>query len=507
MSCRTTQGGTLMTRLGRIATGLPDKKITSLFHALKREGDLLEEPSKAEVDSWRSETRDTLNELELSAIMMERSERDLFLAKDEDYDGATFHALKTIVSRARQEAVIISVKSAVADLSEPLAEKDSYDLDDKGSPKYVWYASYGSNLNEARFLTYIKGGSPDGTNSSHQGARDKTSPKDSTPIRFNGRMHFAGTSYKWGRGGIAFIDKDTSGHALGRAYLITFEQFEDVVAQENGKATGSVTISGIETLKKGSTEVGAGLYNNLIHIGDYRGYPVFTFTSSFTAKDAVADAQISTSYKKMGSTNKPSDNYLRMIAKGLEESFGMSIEEQSDYLRGTLGAGEMSKETLIQVLSTPAEIIEKEKPFKYGSPSRTQRSVLSESDWREDDWDKWNWEDGSWRPKAREETPWWEEAGEDEDSDEAYLFGGSPNSNKKSSSSYYDSYIDEPNDFDYYNDEDSFSIYDNDMYRSIDEIPMAFRNLDGSIKKDADFENYCGICEKVGHNIDSCSKL
>lgn len=509
MSCRTTQGGTLMTRLGRIATGLTDKKVTSLFHALKREGDLLEDPTETEVDSWRLDTRDTITSLELSGVMLERSERDLFLAKDESYDGATFHALKTIIARARQEAVIISVKSAVADLTEPLAEKDSYELDAKGSPKYVWYASYGSNLNEARFLTYLQGGSPDGTNSSHEGARDKTLPKDSTPIRFNGRMHFAGTSYKWGRGGIAFMDRDTSGHALGRAYLITFEQFEDVVAQENGKATGSVNISGANALKEGSTEVGAGLYNNLIHIGDYRGYPVFTFTSSFTAKDAVSDAQVTSGYKKMGSTNRPSDNYIRMIGKGLEESFGMSIEEQSDYLRGTLGAGEITRDNLIEVLSSPAEIIRKEKPWSKGSPSRTQRSILSESDWQEEDRDKWNWENGGWVPKSREALPWWEEEGQfqDDDEDESYLFSSSLGSTKSGNSSYYDSYLDEPSDSDYYDDEDSASIYDNDMYRSVDEIPMAFRNLDGSIKKDADFENYCGVCEKLGHNIDSCPKL
>jgi hypothetical protein len=488
-----------MTRLGRIATGLPDKKITSLFHALKREGDLLEDPTKIEIESWRSDTRELLSELELSNVMRERSERDIFLAKDESYDGATFHALKTIVSRARQESVIISVKSAVADLSEPLTDQDAYALDEKGSPKYVWYASYGSNISEERFLTYIKGGSPEGAKTRHEGARDKSSPRDSTPIRFNGRMHFAGTSYRWGRGGIAFIDKDTSGHALGRAYLITFEQFEDVVAQENGKATGSVTISGVDTLKNGSTEVGAGLYNNLLHVGDYRGYPVFTFTSSFTAKDAVADAQIRTSYAKMGSTNKPSNNYLKMIGKGLEESFEMTIEEQADYLRGNLGAGDIKRDDLIEVLSSPVEV-EKEKKYKsYSSPGHSQRSILSESDWDESDWS--NWEDGMWAPKKSNALPWWVNDDEfDEELDEKDKYG-------LTSSSYYDSYIDEPMDSEYHNDENSSSIYDDYMYRSVDEIPMAFRNVDGSIKKDADFDNYCGICEKIGHDISSCPYL
>ena len=489
MSCRTTQGGTLMTRLGRATSGLSDKKITSLFHALKREGDLLDEPSKEDVENWRGETREMLDELELTPSMLERSERDLFLAKDEEYDGPTFHALQNIAARARQESVIISVKSAVADLSDPGEQSSEYQLDENGSPKYVWYASYGSNLNESRFLTYIQGGSPDGTDSEHAGARDKTAPIDSTPIRFEGRMHFAGTSYKWGRGGIAFIDKDTSGHALGRAYLITFEQFEDVVAQENGKNPGGTEIAGAEVLAKGSMEVGGGLYNNLIHIGDYKGRPVFTFTSSFSAAEAISNSQVSGSLRKYGSTNKPSNNYVKMIGKGLEESFGMDIDEQADYIKGTLGAGSIPKGELVNILSTPAEIIEKPKAWKE-SPSRKRRSLHDSSDWAEMDYgygygrggrDSYR-EDTTWPPK-REYVPWWEE----EDT-------------QSSSDKYYDTLLDEPS----YDESDTLSIYDDNMYRSIDEIPMAFKNADGSIRQDVDFENYCGVCEKFGHDVYSC---
>lgn len=486
-----------MTRLGRNYSGLSDKKITSLFHALKREGDLLDDPSKGEVEKWRAETRELLYEMELSDSVLERSERDLFLAKDETYNGPTFHALKNIVRRSRQEAIIISVKSAVADLSHPGEQSDKYSLDDKGNPKYVWYASYGSNLNHARFLTYIKGGSPDGSSSSHSGARDKSDPLESTAIRFEGRMHFAGSSYRWGRGGIAFIDNDSSGHALGRAYLITFEQFEDVVAQENGKSVSSVSVDGKSVLDKGSSEVGAGLYNNLVHIGDYKGYPVFTFSSSFSAQDAVSNAQVSSNkYSKYGSTNKPSKNYLRMIGKGLEESFEMELYDQADYLLGTLGTDEYSRKDMLDILSTPADPIEttrrtnsfprnvRDRDYGYSRGAR----------WDLDDWGDEGFAgsddyelSAEWPPK-RDYTPW-------------YL------DTPSSSDAYYDTYLDEPT----YEDEDyAIPLYGDEIYRPsrIHEVPMAFQNSDGTVDPDhfSDQAPYCGICDDFGHTIYSCPK-
>lgn len=488
MSCRSTQGGTLMTRLGRAVSGLSDKKVTSLFHALKREGDLLDEPTSEDLETWRSETRELMDSLELTPSMIERSERDLFIAKDESYDGPTFHALSNIAARARQEAVIISVKSAVADLSDPGEQSSEYNLDDKGNPKYVWYASYGSNLSEGRFLTYIEGGSPDGTDSYHAGARDKNKPIDSTPIRFEGRMHFAGTSYKWGRGGIAFMDKDNSGHALGRAYLITFQQFQDVVAQENGKTPGTVEINGAEALNKGSLEVGVGLYNNLIHIGDYKGYPVFTFTSSFTASDAISNAQVK-SASKYGATNKPSNNYIKMIGRGLEESFGMSIEEQADYLKGTLGAVSIRRDELINILSTPPEPIERYDSWKSKKPARRQ-SVYESSDWaeleyygRDRDRESYDW------PPKRDYTPWWMET---------------PASSEILFDEYEDGYrnFDEP----LYENEDEISVYDDYMYKySLEDVPLAFRDdLLAKGRKARDPEEYCGTCETFGHNIYEC---
>ena len=46
------------------------------------------------------------------------------------------------------------------------------------STNYVWYASYGSNINKDRFLCYIKGGQPMGSTKIERGCKDQTLPID-----------------------------------------------------------------------------------------------------------------------------------------------------------------------------------------------------------------------------------------------------------------------------------------------------------------------------------------
>jgi hypothetical protein len=41
-----------------------------------------------------------------------------------------------------------------------------------GLPEFVWYASYGSNLNRARFMAYIEGGSVAGNDVVYEGCTD-----------------------------------------------------------------------------------------------------------------------------------------------------------------------------------------------------------------------------------------------------------------------------------------------------------------------------------------------
>jgi hypothetical protein len=228
------------------------------------------------------------------------------------------------------------------------------------------------------------------------------------PIRFAGRMHFASSSGRWGGGGVAFMDVDASGHALGRAYLVTMEQFDDVVAQENGRSVGSVTVETKDALGGDPVTVMAtGLYGTMEHIGDYNGAPVLTFTGSFTAAEAVASANDTKSFGQ--STNPPSGNYLRMIGSGLSETFGMSIEEQADYLRGSAGAERMTRSDVVQILSTPPDKIVPKK--KYSGSSTTSSSSRS----RDYVWDSDRYWGRDYKPRKstrsgeRDYTPWWEE--------------------------------------------------------------------------------------------------
>lgn len=417
MSCRSTHAGTLATRLARAYSGLPDGVVTRLFHALKREAVAMPKPTKSEVDDLRFKLRELAETANLPSSAQERSERDLLLIRDETFDGPTFHALSNIEARARQEAVLRSVKGLVADLTPPLSQSDSYELGEDGRPAKVWYASYGSNLNRARFLSYVEGGKVEGSHTTHEGCRDNKLPLDDMPIRFSGRMHFAASSGRWDGGGVAFMDNDTAGHALGRAYLISMQQFDDVVAQENGKKPGDISVDTKKVFNDGMDEVSTyALYGTMVHIGDYENAPVFTFTGRFSAQEALESGSPG-SKSTASATNQPSNNYIRMIGSGLEETFGMSVDEQADYIRGSLGMSELTREETVSVLSTPWE---EPKARKYTTASGGYRKGgLGDWDTLYGNYDSSSrtrgsrWDDeyaggyDTWPPK-RDYKPWWE---------------------------------------------------------------------------------------------------
>ena len=55
-----------------------------------------------------------------------------------------------------------------------------------GLPELVWYASYGSNLNRARFMAYIEGGTVAG-NDVVYGCTDTTAPRDDISWNYRSR--------------------------------------------------------------------------------------------------------------------------------------------------------------------------------------------------------------------------------------------------------------------------------------------------------------------------------
>jgi len=161
-------------------------------------------------------------------------------------------------------------------------------------PDEVWYACYGSNLLEERFLCYIKGGTCHHNGKPYKGCTDQTLPRKSATVIVKGRLYFARNSRTWGGGGVAFYDPAGNEDVHMRLYLIQRDQLCEIQAQE-----------------------GKDWYNDEIAITDPSGLgrEIRTLTSS-------------TLYAQ----TEPQDEYLRVIREGLTECFGMSETEANRYL-------------------------------------------------------------------------------------------------------------------------------------------------------------------------------
>jgi hypothetical protein len=176
----------------------------------------------------------------------------------------------------------------------------------------VWYVAYGSNMRAARFGCYITGGHPPDARRRNPGCRDQSPPARDVGIRLAGGLTFAGKSSVWG-GGMAFYHPQVDGEIAARAYLITFGQLSDVVAQEVRRPVGTdLTLGG-----------GAGrqwpapshLYETLLHVDDRDGLPMLTLTS-------LQDLE----------PTPPTGPYLRTMLDGLGEVFGWTAEKRARYL-------------------------------------------------------------------------------------------------------------------------------------------------------------------------------
>ena len=104
--------------------------------------------------------------------------------------------------------------------------------------QHIWYVAYGSNLSRERFCYYLRGGRPDGSERDYPGCRDCSDPSDSfgsadqrrrllrRPLlglaSWDGVLRSWRPRVRWRR----------------RAYLITAEQFVDVLAQETRRSPG-----------------------------------------------------------------------------------------------------------------------------------------------------------------------------------------------------------------------------------------------------------------------------
>lgn len=295
---------------------------------------------------------DVLLRKERAAAARKQARDDLRL---EGFTDADFAADTGAVERRVAQQELIASVPGIVNLDLPGAQANEYDLDGEGRPRRVYYASFGSNLFADRFAAYIAGGQPEGATRTYAGCRDATPPSDDIPVALNGTVHYAGESKVWGYGGVAFLDTSTQGKSLGRAYCVTADQFDDVVAQECNEAPGSRKLNLPRLLQEGShTEPGN--YGRLVHVGDYRGAPVFTFTGPFTTAQARAGRHTinpdgylvrredPTAGKQDGRkdpwpvhSNPPSMAYQEKIAAGLAETHGLTAQQAGTYFAGSTG--------------------------------------------------------------------------------------------------------------------------------------------------------------------------
>lgn len=115
---------------------------------------------------------------------------------------------------------------------------------------------------------------------------------------------------------MAFYDAEATGEVAARAYLITTEQFVDVLAQETRRPPG-MTLD-LEPFFQGDCYgEGVGGYPLLVRVGERRGLPLVTFTRPRPTESPLA---------------APSAPYLAAMAIGLREAHGWSEVQIDRYL-------------------------------------------------------------------------------------------------------------------------------------------------------------------------------
>ena len=216
-----------------------------------------------------------------------------------------------------------------------------------GPPDLVWYVSYGSNLHRARFLSYLEGGLMPGGRRADTGCRDPSPPQADAALHLPFGLYFSGESRVWG-GGVAFLDHVPSVLSGGdaptyaRGYVITGEQFEDLVAQESKRAHAPVDWDALATGDR--VIVGPGRYDTLVLVGSRDDIPMVTFTHPAPMSDNAAAA--------------PVIGYLNMLASGIREAHALSDLEIAAYLCSHPGAaGHWTPAALLEALAALADPI------------------------------------------------------------------------------------------------------------------------------------------------------
>ncbi len=142
-----------------------------------------------------------------------------------------------------------------------------------------------------------------------------------------GGSSVAGRFAKWQDGGAAFIerDRDPSVTTLGRMYLVTEEQFLQVLLQENGYDSFDVEL-GVDVraaVDRGASTFRGGVYSALLSLGERDGHPVLTFTTDRSKNELIVQP--------------PGPAYLETLVRGLRETYALADAEIVEYLGSAPG--------------------------------------------------------------------------------------------------------------------------------------------------------------------------
>ena len=182
----------------------------------------------------------------------------------------------------------------------------------------VWYACYGSNLLEERFLCYIKGGRPKGALTTYVGCTDKAIPTDNEDFYICSELYFAKESGNWDNGGVAFIRTffEPQASTIGRIYLVTKGQLIDIARQETN-TKNELTIDFDKAIEDGYYIFKQkSWYGNLVYLGQQNDYPIFTLTNE----------------NDLQPLTKPSRNYIKTISEGIKEAHNFDDKTILEYL-------------------------------------------------------------------------------------------------------------------------------------------------------------------------------
>ncbi len=170
-------------------------------------------------------------------------------------------------------------------------------------------------------MTYIVGGTAPGGMRAQLGCKDRSLPVRDEAIEIPNGLYFGGVTPVWG-GSPAFITVEPGQKPTkARAYLITVEQFWQIVQDENHLSHPVKAHDLSDIHEKGSVALNdvqseISLYKRVVYCGERDGYPMLSFTS----------------VEQHTETSPPTPIYLQTMAIGLVQCHHMSLDETVAYL-------------------------------------------------------------------------------------------------------------------------------------------------------------------------------